>query len=61
MRRNLVKSVPLELILTGYHWETVREHYFLQHKQFSKAQECLHLRQLYKERLWTECGVEVQL
>lgn len=61
MKRPLVKSVPLELLWTGYHWESVREHYFLKCRKFEKAQECLQLRQLYKQRLWVECGVEVQL
>jgi len=61
MKRPVVRSVPLELIWTGYHWETVREHYFLKTGQYIKAQECLHLRALYKERLWNESGVEVSL
>jgi hypothetical protein len=61
MKRPVVRSVPLELIWTGYHWETMREHYFIKHRKFEKAQECLHLRQLYKQRLWEECGVEVNL
>ena len=61
MNRPLVRSVPLDLILTGYHWETMREHYFLKSGQFIKAQECLKLRVLYKERLWDECGIDVTI
>lgn len=61
MKRPLVRSVPLELIWTGYHWESMREQYFLKHGHHSKAQECLNLRSLYKARLWEECGVEVTL
>lgn len=61
MNRPLVRSVPLNLILTGYHWETMREHYFLKSGQYIKAQECLNLRALYKERLWEECGITVTL
>ena len=51
----------MELILTGFHWETVREEYFLKYGQFTKAQDCKHLRALYKQRLWEECGIEVTL
>jgi hypothetical protein len=61
MKRPLVRSVPMELILTGFHWETVREEYFLKYGQFAKAQDCKHLRALYKQRLWQECGIEVTL
>lgn len=61
MKRPLVKSVPLELIWTGYHWETMREQYFRKHGNFEQAQKCYDLRTLYKHRLWNECGVDVTL
>lgn len=60
-KKPLVRSVPLELIWTGYHWETMRESYFRKHNQIQQADQAHQLRLLYKQRLWEECGVEVKL
>lgn len=59
--RNLVKSVPSELMFTGYTWETKREYYFLRHANWEKASEVRELRKLYAARLWNECGISVDL
>lgn len=60
-KKPYVRSVPLELIWTGYHWESMREQYFRKHNRHQKAEEAYLLRTLYKQRLWEECGVEVTL
>jgi hypothetical protein len=59
--RTAVKSVPSELIFVGYTWETVREHYFARLTNWAKASEIRELRKLYAARLWTECGITVDL
>jgi hypothetical protein len=59
--RSAVKSVPSELIFTGYTWETTREHYFMRHANWAKASEVRELRKLYAARLWDECGITVDL
>lgn len=59
--RTAVKSVPSELIFIGYTWETTREYYFQRHANWSKASEIRELRKLYAARLWTECGITVDL
>jgi len=55
------KSVPSELIFTGYTWETMREHYFVRLNHWQKASETRELRKLYAARLWDECGITVDL
>lgn len=60
-KKPYVRSVPLDLIWTGYHWETMREQYFRKHNRNQQAEEAYLLRTLYKQRLWEECGVEVTL
>lgn len=59
--RSAVKSVPSELIFTGYSWETTRELYFMRHCNWAKASEVRELRKMYAARLWDECGVSVDL
>jgi hypothetical protein len=61
MHRPSVKSVPSELLYTGYHWETTRENYFAQLGNWEKANVARELRKLYADRLWHECGVTVDL
>ena len=61
MARNGVKSVPSELIFTGYTWETVREAYFARLNHWQKAFEIRELRKAYADRLWDECGITVNL
>jgi hypothetical protein len=59
--RNAVKSVPSDLIFTGFTWETMREAYFARLSNWAKASEIREIRKLYAARLWTECGITVDL
>lgn len=61
INRTPAKSVPSELIFTGYTWETVREHYFARLANWTKASEIRELRRAYAARLWDECGITVDL
>jgi len=61
LRNNPVKSVPLDLLMTGYHWESLREQYFIKHNMAKEALEALKLRQLFAKRIWEECGISIQI
>lgn len=59
LRNNPVKSVPSDLLFVGYHWESVRERYFIKHNMGAEALEALKLRQIYARRIWDECGIHI--
>lgn len=61
MAKPVAKSVPSELIFTGYTWETMREVYFARLNHWQKATEVRELRKAYAQRLWEECGISVNL
>jgi len=61
LRNNPVKSVPLDLLMVGYHWESVRERYFIKHNMGAEALEALKLRQIYARRIWDECGIHISV
>jgi hypothetical protein len=54
-------SVPEELLFAGFKWETLREQYFQNLNRAEEALECRQLRAIYSKRLWTECGISVDL
>jgi hypothetical protein len=60
MTRTSPGPCPENLLFTGYHWETLRELYFLRQENWSKAAEIRSIRRKYKERLW-DLGVDVDL
>jgi len=59
MKKPLVRSVPGELLFTGYHWETVRQEYFARLKNYAKVEEIRAIRKLYSDRIFEECKVTV--
>ena len=54
-------SVPEELLFSAFKWETLREQYFQNYNRAEEAMECRQLRAIYSKRLWTECGISVDL
>lgn len=54
-------SVPEELLFSAFKWETLREQYFQNYNRAEEAMECRQLRAVYSKRLWTECGISVDL
>ena len=54
-------SVPEELLFSAFKWETLREQYFQSYNRAEEAMECRQLRAVYSKRLWTECGISVDL
>lgn len=54
-------SVPEELLFSAFKWETIRERYFQALNRADEAMECRQLRATYSKRLWTECGISVDL
>ncbi len=54
-------AVPEELLFSAFNWETLREQYFLKLNRADEAMECRQLRAIYSKRIWTECGISVDL
>ena len=54
-------SVPEELLFAAFKWETLREQYFQKLNRAEEAMECRQFRAIYSRRLWSECGISVDL
>ena len=61
LRNNPGKSVPEELLMTAFRWETLREAYFLKIQHMDEAAEARYLRTIYSQRLWSECGLSFDI